>query len=255
MRIIDQLDEWRRVRRSEEIGQKSVGLVPTMGNLHAGHRSLLERCRRDNDLVVMTLFVNPVQFDDPRDLSSYPRTFEADVERADEWGVDFLLTPAPESVYPDGYRFRVTESELSKRFCGKHRPGHFDGVLTVVMKLLNLVRADRAYFGEKDFQQFLLVREMARSFFLETEIVPCPIIRDRDGLALSSRNSRLFPEQREIAARFPRILAMPGSCEDIKAQLEAAGFGVDYVEDYEGRRLAAVRIGNVRLIDNFPLRK
>ena len=254
MRIIDRLDEWRRLRHSEAFRQQSVGLVPTMGNLHAGHLSLLQRCRLENDLAVMTLFVNPVQFDDPHDLSSYPRTFEADVEKAEECGVDFLLTPAPESVYPDGYRFRLTESDLSKRFCGKHRPGHFDGVLTVVLKLLNLVRADRAYFGEKDFQQFLLVRDMARSFFQETEIVPCPIIRDQDGLALSSRNSRLSPEQREIAARFPRILALPGSCEEIKAQLEAAGFGVDYVEEYEGRRLAAVRIGNVRLIDNFPLR-
>jgi len=253
MRIIEKLEDWRQWRRSTSFQDKSVGLVPTMGNLHEGHLSLLRRCRSENEITVITIFVNPVQFDDPQDLSTYPRTFAEDVAKAEACGIDFLLSPAPESMYADRYRFRVVESELSRRFCGAHRPGHFDGVLTVVLKLLNLVRPHRAYFGEKDFQQLTLIRDMVASLFLDSEIVACPTVRDWDGLALSSRNSRLTPPQREIASIFPRILSIASSCAEARDQLEAAGFEVDYVEDFDGRRLAAVRIGQVRLIDNLPV--
>jgi pantoate--beta-alanine ligase len=221
-----------------------------MGALHAGHRSLLERSRRENALSVLSVFVNPTQFNDPSDLTNYPRTWEADLALAGECGVDAVLAPDFAEMYPDDYRYKLGESRFSHELCGKHRPGHFDGVLSVVLKLLNLIRADRAYFGEKDYQQYLLIRDMARALFLETEIVPCPIVRDGDGLALSSRNVRLTPENRRRAANFPRILRNAATPDEARALLTREGFEVDYVEEFEGRRLAAIRAGAVRLIDN-----
>lgn len=251
--VVCNVSEWLDVRRELDSSQVSIGLVPTMGNLHKGHLSLLERSRCENDVSVLTIFVNPTQFDDPSDLERYPRTLQADLSAAEETGVDYVLLPTFEELYRDHYRYRVSESALSQRFCGSFRPGHFDGVLTVVLKLLNLTRPTRAYFGEKDYQQYLLIRDMAESFFLEMEIVACPIVRDDDGLALSSRNSRLRVDQRRQAALFPALLSSCATCDEAIRALEAKGFEVDYVEDFEGRRLGAVRLGDVRLIDNLPI--
>jgi pantoate--beta-alanine ligase len=156
-------------------------------------------------------------------------------------------------MYRDDYRYRMSEFDLSARLEGAQRPGHFDGVLTVVLKLLNLVRPDRAYFGEKDRQQLELVQGMARALFLPVEIVPCPTVRDTDGVALSSRNRRLSPAARERAAAFPRILRGSADAGSAATELAKAGFGVDYVEDRGGIRLGAVRIEDVRLIDNVRL--
>jgi pantoate--beta-alanine ligase len=172
----------------------------------------------------------------------------------DAAGCDLAFLPRAADIYPDRYRYRVTENELSRRYCGEGRPGHFDGVLTVVLKLLMLVRPERAYFGEKDFQQLRLVEGMTRAFFLDTEIVSCPLVRDADGLAISSRNRLLTAEERARAPTFHRVLA--GSIEQDRSTGDAAdeltrqGFEVEYVEDHDGRRLAAVRLGKVRLIDN-----
>lgn len=249
MRVITHLDEWRAARAGPDFAGRSVGFVPTMGALHAGHRALLERARAENERVVLSIFVNPTQFNDPADLARYPRTLEADVALA-EGLVDDVLAPPAAELYPDDYHCRVTEDDLSRRWEGAHRPGHFDGVLTVVLKLLNLVRADRAYFGEKDWQQLQLVRQMAQAFFLPVEIVACPTVRAADGLALSSRNTRLSPAGREQAAVFPKILQDASHAKVAATALLAAGFTVDYVEDHEGRRLGAVRIEGVRLIDN-----
>lgn len=229
---------------------RSLGFVPTMGALHAGHLSLVERARRDNDKVAVSIFVNPTQYDDPADLERYPRPFAADLAACERAGVDLVLAPDFEELYPDGYRFRVTESPFSGELEGALRSGHFDGVLTVVLKLLNIVRADRAYFGEKDWQQLRLVSEMAAAFFLDTEIVACPTVREADGLAMSSRNALLTREERVRAATFHRVLSGGGSPDEMRQELETAGFGVDYVERREGRVLAAVRLGKVRLIDN-----
>lgn len=255
-RLVRSVLEWRAIRAKVAPGQ-SVGFVPTMGALHAGHRSLLERSSFENDVSVLSIFVNPTQFDDPKDLRAYPKTLESDLELASEAGVDYVLAPEYSALYPDGYLYRVTESALSKTLCGAHRPGHFDGVLTVVLKLLQLVKADRAYFGEKDFQQFLLISRMAEAFFLDTEIVPCPIVRDDDGLALSSRNVRLSPELREKASHFPRVLTEAESASAAALELERLGLSVDYVEELEAgagtRRLAAIRAGEVRLIDNVEV--
>jgi pantoate--beta-alanine ligase len=250
--VFTRLADWQAARASLDASGFAVGFVPTMGALHSGHRSLLERARAENDRVVLSVFVNPTQFDDPADLSRYPRTLDADVELAGGLA-DFVLAPAPAEMYPDEYRFRVAESALSARWEGAQRPGHFDGVLTVVLKLLNLVRPRRAYFGEKDWQQLQLVEGMARALFLPVEIVACPTVREPDGLALSSRNRRLSSAARGRAASFPRILRESAAAPEAAAALARAGFGVDYVEDHEGRRLGAVRLEDVRLIDNVRI--
>lgn len=224
-----------------------------MGALHAGHLSLLHRAKLENDLAVASIFVNPAQFNDPRDLKLYPRTLDEDIKKLEAEGVDFLLLPAAGELYPDGYRYRVKETVDSGALCGAHRPGHFEGVLTVVLKLLNLVRADKAYFGEKDYQQFRLIKGMAEAFFIDTEIVSCPTLREADGLAMSSRNLLLEPEHRKLAPALHKTLRSKARPAAIKKRLAALGFGPEYVEERWGRRFAAARLGKVRLIDNVKL--
>jgi pantoate--beta-alanine ligase len=252
MKLCTQLDEWRALRSSPEWAGRSVGFVPTMGALHAGHEALLARARAENDLVVLSVYVNPTQFNDPADLARYPRTMEADVARA-EAHVDAVFAPTVEALYPDGYTYRVTENQLSRRWEGAHRPGHFDGVLTVVLKLFNLVQPHRAYFGEKDWQQLQLVRGMTKALLLAVEIVSCPTVRASDGLALSSRNARLSPAARVQAAMFPQALRFAPDAATAAVDLRKVGFEVDYVEDSDGVRLGAVRVEGVRLIDNVRL--
>ena len=252
MKVFHSISEWRQARAGGDLAGRTVGFVPTMGALHAGHRALLERARAENNRVVLSIFVNPTQFNDPADLTRYPRTLAADLALA-EGLVDDVLAPPPAELYPDDYRYRMTETEFSHRWEGAHRPGHFDGVLTVVLKLLNLVRPDRSYFGEKDWQQLQLVRGMAAALFLPGEIVACPTVRADDGLALSSRNARLPAPGRELAALFPKLLRDASHASVAAAALQAAGFEVDYVADHDGVRLGAVRLEGVRLIDNVRL--
>ena len=230
-----------------------MGFVPTMGALHEGHLSLVRRCVDENDITIVTIFVNPTQFNDSKDLASYPRNFERDKDLLEETGVQVILSPEYDEIYPDDYRYKVFENDFSKKLCGVHRPGHFDGVLTVVMKLLNIVKAHRAYFGEKDYQQYELIREMADAFFLSTEIIPCPTIRESDGLAFSSRNDLLTLEERKIVPRFYQLLCSDMNLKEIKEKLYETGFRVDYVEEIGNRRYGAVHLGNVRLIDNVKI--
>jgi pantoate--beta-alanine ligase len=243
--------------RDERLGQKRAGLtlgfVPTMGALHEGHVSLIRRSKSENDLTLVSIFVNPTQFDDPGDLAQYPRTLESDLEILRAHRTDFLFLPRETDLYPDRYRYRVTENSLSRVLEGAARPGHFDGVLTVVLKLLQIGSAERAYFGEKDWQQLRLVRGLVEAFFLPTQIVACPIVREADGLALSSRNRRLSPTERALAPRFYEVLSLAPTAEAAVRELETLGFTVDYIEDVDGRRLGAVRIGGVRLIDNVAV--
>lgn len=247
-KVIRDLAEWRALRK--KWAGRTVGFVPTMGALHDGHASLLRRAKEENDFVVLSVYVNPTQFNDPKDLETYPATLERDVEVAGLAGVDVVLVPTYPQIYPDGYTYRVTESERSLELEGAHRPGHFDGVLTVVMKLLNLVGATKAYFGEKDHQQLSLVKGMTEAFFIPTEIVPCATLRERDGLAMSSRNVKLTPDDRKLAPRFAAALTEAPTVVEARERLAKDGFEVDYVEDVNGRRYGAVRLGNVRLIDN-----
>ncbi len=230
-----------------------LGFVPTMGALHAGHRSLMERARAECAATVASVFVNPTQFNDPEDCRSYPKTWETDLAMAREAGMDAVFAPTFEALYPDGYRYRVTENGHSLTLEGAHRPGHFDGVLTVVLKLFQIVVPGRAYFGEKDWQQLELVRGMAAAFFMPIEVVACPTVREADGLAMSSRNRRLSPAARSRAPEFHRALVESPTAAAARERLTEAGFSVQYVEDAGSRRLAAVELEGVRLIDNIPL--
>ena len=252
MQVCDSLAAWRE--RREAIGNRVVGFVPTMGALHCGHASLVERCRSENDVVAVSIFVNPTQFNDPRDLEKYPRTMAQDLALLESLGVDEVLAPPVSDFYPHGYRYQVVPAGGEPIMEAAHRPGFIQGVLTIVMKLLNAVRARRAYFGEKDFQQLRTVIEMVEEFFIPTEIVPCPTVRAASGLAESSRNARLTDAGREKAASLYRALVKSPSSAEARRALEAEGFGVEYVEEHWGRRLAAVSLEGIRLIDNVPCR-
>lgn len=233
--------------------KKSVGFVPTMGALHEGHFSLIRKSKQENDLTVVSIFVNPTQFNNPDDFKKYPQTFETDATYLNDLGVDFLFYPTFESLYPDNYSYSVEEKKLSAALCGASRPGHFAGVLTVVLKLLNIVHPQKAYFGEKDFQQFSLIKKMTETFFLPVEIISVPTVRDPQGLALSSRNQRLSAIGIEQARLFAKLLKQNKSAQDIKDDLVQSNIKVDYLEELAGRRFAAVYIDDVRLIDNVPL--
>jgi pantoate--beta-alanine ligase len=251
--VIKKISEWKKIRNSEELKNKTVGFVPTMGAFHQGHASLIERCLIENNISVVSIFVNPTQFNDPNDLRNYPRTLDSDLKLLEKMNVDYLFYPEYEEIYSDNYRYKIIETDFSKKLCGAFRPKHFEGVLTIVLKLFNIVKPHKAYFGEKDYQQLKLIEGMCKAFFMDIEIVPCPIVRDEDGLALSSRNLLLTNEERKIAVNFPKLLKARMSNELIKEELEKLGFKVDYIENLEGRRLGAVHIGKVRLIDNVEL--
>ena len=251
MKIFQTPAEWRAYRSGRTIGP--VGLVPTMGALHEGHLSLVRRCVRECQAAVVSIFINPAQFDWQEDLRRYPGKIEQDVSLLSDCGVAAVLLPGVGDIYPDNYAYRVSENELSRRFCGAHREGHFDGVLTVVMRLLNIVRPDRAYFGEKDYQQLQLIRGMVKAFFMDVEIVGCPVIREADGLAMSSRNQLLTPDQRALAALLNRVISAKKDACSMRSELEGKGFVVDYIEEFGGHRLAAVTLGKIRLIDNVAI--
>ena len=231
-----------------------VALVPTMGAFHAGHLALFAAAREENDVVVASLFVNPAQFGANEDLSRYPRDENRDARLAEEAGVDVLFVPSAEEMYPDGYATWVDVGDLGTRLEGEFRPDHFRGVATVCLKLFNIVRPDRAYFGQKDAQQAAVVKQLVRDLNLGLEIRVVPTVRDEDGLALSSRNQYLAPAEREAALALSRALAT----KDAEQARELLGdLEVDYVEEanFNGQRVlaAAVRVGKTRLIDNVIL--
>ena len=232
----------------------SVGLVPTMGAFHGGHLSLFAAAREENDVVVASLFVNPAQFGADEDLGRYPRDEERDEHLAEEAGVDVLFAPSAEEMYPEDYDTWVDVGDLGNRLEGEFRPGHFRGVATVCLKLFNIVRPARAYFGQKDAQQAAVVKRLVTDLNLDLEIRVLPTVRDEDGLALSSRNAYLSAQEREVALALPRALATkdPGRARELLRDLD-----VDYVEvaNLDGQKVlaAAVRIGKTRLIDNVVL--
>jgi len=238
------------VRAAAELPRHDeTGLVPTMGAFHEGHLALFRAARDENELVVASLFVNPAQFAEGEDLARYPRDEARDAELAEEAGVDVLFVPPAEEIYPPGFETWVDVERLGAMLEGEHRPGHFRGVATVCLKLFNLVRPQRAYFGQKDAQQVAVIRRMVRDLAVPVEIRVVPTVRDPDGLALSSRNAYLSPEERSQALALPRALAA-------RDRSELDGLEVDYFEeaDFEPRVLAAaVRVGSTRLIDNVVL--
>jgi pantoate--beta-alanine ligase len=229
---------------------KEIGFVPTMGALHKGHISLIKKSIAENDITVVSIFVNATQFNDPEDLKKYPNNPNNDISILESLNVNYLFTPEHNLLYNYNYSYRIIETNFSKELCGVQRGGHFEGVLTVVMKLLNIVNPKKAYFGEKDFQQYKLIKGMAEAFFMNVEIVHSPTIRENDGLALSSRNLLLSKDDRKKAAKFPELLMSGQSDKEVNSQLNEEGFQVDYIKTLNGRRFGAVILGNVRLIDN-----
>ncbi len=234
-----------------------AGLVPTMGALHGGHLALLSAARAENDAVVMSLFVNPAQFDEQADFEAYPRDEERDLEIAEAHGVDLVFAPGPDDLYPGGFATWVDPAETGAE--GTTRPGHFRGVATVCLKLFNLVRPEHAYFGQKDAQQVAVIRRLVRDLNVPVAIRVVPTVRDPDGLALSSRNIRLSMEERQRALGLPRALASAAGEPDPVAAARASlnGLEPDYVEvlDLGDVKVlaSAVRVGRTRLIDNVLL--
>jgi len=244
-------------------GRAIVGLVPTMGAFHEGHVALFRAARQECELVVVSLFVNPTQFGDPADLASYPRDEARDAETARAAGVDFLFAPGADVMYPAGFATWVDVHGAADGLEGQFRPGHFRGVATVVLKLFAIVRPDLAYFGQKDAQQVAVVTQMVRDLSLALDLRIVSTVRDRDGLALSSRNVRLSPDERARALAIPQALRAgvaarhAGRDPVAAARARLAGVEVDYVEvaDLDGRPtlLVAARVGRTRLIDNVRL--
>lgn len=256
---------------------ETIGVVPTMGALHQGHLSLARAARAACDRVIVTIFVNPKQFNNPDDLKNYPRTEHDDAKKLESTGVDLIYVPDPEQIYPDGFATNVSVSGLTDMLCGAHRPGHFDGVATVVSKLFLQTSADQAFFGEKDYQQLQIVRRMALDLNIPITVVGCPTIREEDGLAMSSRNLLISDMARikapamaevmnDVRARLLEGAAMSDIGESAKSRILAAGFNdIDYFElrsadlalldkaEPDARLFAAAWLAGVRLIDNIAV--
>ncbi|MDD2364726.1 MAG: pantoate--beta-alanine ligase [Desulfuromonadaceae bacterium] len=277
MKIINSILHMQALAISPERGERRISFVPTMGYLHDGHASLLREARKLADVLVLSIFVNPMQFGANEDLDKYPRDMERDFKIAEECGVDIVFIPNATEMYPNGFQTVVSVRDISMPLCGANRPGHFDGVATVVTKLFNIVRPDIALFGNKDFQQLAVIRRMTADLNLPIEIVGMPIVRERDGLAMSSRNAYLTQSERESALCLYRSIlsarALFDSGERSAAVLKRTVCGIiqnepsatiDYVEFRDAETLndvevidnstllaLAVRIGQTRLIDNM----
>ncbi len=281
MLIIEKIQELRKTLTGLRNQGMKVGFVPTMGYLHEGHLSLIRRAKAENDLVVVSIFVNPTQFGPNEDFQTYPRDLKRDQELAEVAGTDILFTPEVGEMYPDGFQTYVeVTGGVARRMCGASRPGHFRGVATVVLKLFNIVEPDRAYFGEKDAQQLRVIRQMARDLNLKVEIIGCPIVREADGLAMSSRNVYLNQAERKAALILYRALLRAKELiemgerdaavlrEQLVKMIEAEPLAtLDYLEIADSESLEpvakltgeiiialAVRIGTTRLIDNMVFR-
>ena len=284
MKVINKTSDLQAIIEQFKNDGKSIGLVPTMGALHKGHLSLVKNSISNNDITVVSIFVNPTQFNNPNDLASYPRMVDKDLELLQTVGCDVVFAPEADDIYSKSEtesRFEFDFEELDKVMEGKFRPGHFNGVVQIVSKLFDLVRPDRAYFGEKDFQQLAIIRLMTRRYNLPIEIVPCPIVREDSGLALSSRNSLLKDNEKQVASHIYAVLnesrqfVPQTEVEELKQCVIAAieqkpELKVEYFDIVDGHTLKSIGkwdecdyvvgcitvfCGNVRLIDNICYKK
>lgn len=281
MQIIENINEMSETAEKLRAQGKSIGFVPTMGALHEGHISLVRMARKDNDIVVVSIFVNPTQFGPNEDFEKYPRDFESDRKKLEKENVDIVFYPHAEEMYPEGYKTYVEVEDITTRLCGAFRPGHFKGVTTVVTKLFNIVKPHRAYFGKKDYQQFKVIKRMVEDLNMNIEIIPGEIVREPDGLAMSSRNKYLSKEERKDALALYKSLQLAKELiekgernpETIKQKMieliksHPHVKKIDYVEIVapdnflpvetvkDGTLIAlAVWVGNTRLIDNMEVR-
>lgn len=279
MKVIKTIKEMQELSRSLILQGKRLGFVPTMGALHEGHLSLVRQARKDNDVVIVSIFVNPIQFGPREDFARYPRDLEGDSEKLKNESVDILFYPDVREMYPEGYKTFIEVQGLSDKLCGAFRPGHFSGVATVVTKLFNIVKPHRAYFGLKDYQQTVIIKKMVNDLNMDIEIVTCPTVREPDGLAMSSRNLYLKADERKAATVIYRTLLEAEKLirefkspeevrtimlerlksESLVSSIDYAGIYdpetleeiKDYSEDKEILIAIALRIGNTRLIDNI----
>ncbi len=277
---IKSIDEMQKISKAYKKNGKTIGFVPTMGYLHEGHISLIRCAKKENDIVIVSIFVNPLQFGENEDLDKYPRDIKRDLTICNNEGVDVVFNPSYEDMYPEGFQTYVVVEELTKGLCGDYRPGHFRGVTTVVTKLFNIVKPDRAYFGKKDYQQFKVIQRMVKDLNMDVEVIGCPLIREEDGLAMSSRNKYLSPEERESALSLSRALFRAKemfeegerSAEKLKEEMERVILSyphvkeIQYIEIVDPETLKpkkeaergdvvalAVFVGDTRLIDNIEL--
>ncbi|MDP4202437.1 MAG: pantoate--beta-alanine ligase [Bacteroidota bacterium] len=277
MKVFSTIADLKAEIAAQKAAGKTIGLVPTMGALHAGHASLVKKCAAENDVTVVSVFVNPTQFNDKNDLKNYPRTLEKDAELLQSVGCNLIFAPSEDEIYPEPDTRVFDFAPLDKVMEGKYRPGHFNGVAQIVSKLFDIVTPDRAYFGEKDFQQLAIIREMVKQLGLSLEIIACPIVREADGLALSSRNARLTDSQRKKAVTISKVLFESRNFAPSKSIAELTDWVIDnvnkeselrveYFEIVDGNTLQAVSdwnqtdyivgcitvfCGEVRLIDNI----
>jgi len=279
MKIIKNIEQMQKVVANLKAKKRSIGFVPTMGALHEGHLSLMRRAKKENNIVITSIFVNPTQFGPKEDFKKYPRNLKKDAELCKKVGVDYIFAPKAKKMYPDGYKTYISvEGVLTEVLEGKIRPGHFSGVCTIVNKLFNIVLPERAYFGKKDYQQLMVIKKMVSDLNMPVNIVACQIVREKDGLAMSSRNAYLNPQERVKAGILNKMLKHVKACRVqstgyivkaknmVKKIMKEQGIKLDYVdirdaENFETVKfvkkgcvvLLAVRIGKTRLIDNIEI--
>ena len=278
--LVKSIEEMKQIVKNLKKEGKSIGFVPTMGYLHEGHISLMRCSKKDNDITVVSIFVNPIQFGVNEDLDRYPRDLERDLEICKKEGVDYVFHPSVEEMYPEDFSTYVIVEGLTEGLCGAYRPGHFKGVTTVVNKLFNIVQPDRAYFGEKDYQQLKVIQKMIKDLNMNVQVIGCPIVREPDGLAMSSRNKYLSPEERKAALSLSKALfkakemfkSGETDIHKIKKEMEKIILShpevkeIQYIEFVDAETLKpkerlekgsiialAVFVGNTRLIDNIKV--
>lgn len=253
MQVIQYISEMQHIVMQLNREAKSIGFVPTMGFLHSGHESLLQQAKQQNQISILSIFVNPTQFNQSDDFEKYPVNIENDLKIAEKNQIDYVFMPNQGELYADQYRYQLQENKHSVVLEGQHRPGHFTGVLTVVLKLLNIIRPQKLYLGKKDYQQYKLIHDMVEALFLPIEVIACEIIREADGLAMSSRNVRLTGAERAQAPALYQVIQASQSAEEAQKKLITKNFKVDYVIDLDNRRYVAAWLGQTRLIDNVEL--